>query len=404
MIKFLEQPFLPVLFGNDINAYSMARAFHEAYGVKSVVVGKSARGPNADSLIVDFRLEKDLEEEETFKRTVASLSQEFQDRAVILLGCGDSYIELLAKNRDNFPGHTITPYINYQKMRTLINKENFYQICDRFDLPHPSTFIYRREMGKDVSLPFGYPVIVKPADQIAYWKNPFPGQKKVYKARKSRELFRITSLIYASGYRDNLVIQDFVPGDDTFMRVLTCYSSQSGEVKLAALGHVLLEEHTPHGIGNHAVIINEENETLVEKVRKFLDGIGYIGFSNLDIKYDVRDKTYKFLELNARQGRSNYYVTGAGENLAKYLVEDRVFKKKVDFKSVKNAVLWLVVPQSVAFSYVKDPNLREQMRALIKAGRIVNPLFYPGDLGLKRRLRLLKTHLSHFFKFARYYR
>src|SRR3972149_6855614 len=404
MIKFLEQPFLPVLFGNDINAYSMARAFHEAYEVKSVVVGKSARGPNAHSRIIDFRLEKNLEEEETLKKVVSDLAREFKGKTILLLGCGDSYIELLAKNKENFPRNTIAPYVEYSKMRTLINKEYFYRICDQFGLAHPSTFIYQRDMGKDISLPFGYPVVVKPANQVAYWKNQFPGQKKVYKAGKSRELFQITGRIYASGYRGNLVIQDFVPGDDTFMRVLTCYSSRSGEVMLAALGHVLLEEHTPHGIGNHAAIINEGNDVLADKVRKFLDAIGYVGFSNLDIQYDVRDKTYKFLELNARQGRSNYYVTGSGENLAKYLVEDLVFKKKMGFKAAKNAVLWLVVPKSVAFSYVKDRGLRDKMRALVKAGLVIKPLFYSGDLGLKRRLYLYKTHLSHFIKFKRYYR
>ena len=48
------------------------------------------------------------------------------------------------------------------------------------------------------------------------------------------------------------------------MRVLTNYSDKNGKVKMMCLGHVLLEEHTPHGIGNHAVIITEANET-VEK-------------------------------------------------------------------------------------------------------------------------------------------
>ena len=33
----METSFLPLLFGGDINVYSMARAFHEAYGVKTVV-------------------------------------------------------------------------------------------------------------------------------------------------------------------------------------------------------------------------------------------------------------------------------------------------------------------------------------------------------------------------------
>ena len=31
----------------------------------------------------------------------------------------------------------------------------------------------------------------------------------------------------------------------------------------------MLEEHTPHGIGNHAVIINEYNEPLANQLKEF---------------------------------------------------------------------------------------------------------------------------------------
>ena len=47
--------FQPLLFGGDINVYSVARAFHEAYGVKSVAFGKFHTFPCAFSSIIDYR-------------------------------------------------------------------------------------------------------------------------------------------------------------------------------------------------------------------------------------------------------------------------------------------------------------------------------------------------------------
>ena len=45
------------------------------------------------------------------------------------------------------------------------------------------------------------------------------------------------------------------------------------------LGHVLLEEHSPHGIGNHAVILTECCEELERKIKGLLEQLHYVGFS-----------------------------------------------------------------------------------------------------------------------------
>ena len=381
--------FQPLLFGGDINVYSVARAFHEAYGVKSVAYGKYPSFPCHGSAILDYRVCPDNEDPAAFRRNVETVAGEFPDRTVLLLGCGDSYVQLAAHAKDDLPANVVAPYIDGALLDTLINKEKFYQLCDKYGIDHPATFIYDKSMGHDFTLPWGPPYIAKPADSVAYWACGVHELAKVYVCQSWEELLSALDQVYAAGYPDHMVLQEFIPGDDTYMRVLTNYSDRNGKVKLMCLGHVLLEEHSPHGIGNHAVILTEHDEALCEAIRAMLDDLKFTGFSNFDIKYDSRDGKYKAFEINCRQGRSNYYVTGAGYNLAKYLVEDRIEGRPCELTVTKNRHLWWVIPKQVAYDYV-NPKYHEEMRALDQAGASVNPLFYGPDNGLMHKLRILR--------------
>ncbi|MBR3600094.1 MAG: ATP-grasp domain-containing protein, partial [Lachnospiraceae bacterium] len=269
---------------------------------------------------------------------------------------------------------------------------------------YPDTFVHKPNMGHEFELPFEGPFIIKPSNGIEYWRHPFETQKKVYKADSRAELESILDDIYGAGYDDSIIIQNFIPGDDTYMRVLTNYSDKNGKVKMMCLGHVLLEEHTPKGIGNHAVIITEHNPEVEAQFKTLLEKLNYVGFSNFDIKYDMRDGKYKVFEINTRQGRSNYYVTGAGANVAKYFVEDYIENKEIEEHIVTNKHLWLVVPKKVAFTYIKPEEYRKEMKELYDSGRWVNPLFYGPDNGFVRKLKLYKSQLGHFAKFKKYYK
>lgn len=396
------QSFIPLLFAGDINVYSVARAFHERYDIKSYVFGKYNTGPCIDSRIIHYTANPGLEEQDVFMEVLNEFAGRHRDKTILALGCGDSYVQLLSQNRDNLPENVIAPYIDIDLMNNLIHKEKFYNLCEKEGIDYPNTYIHRKETGHEFELPFEAPYIIKPSNGIEYWRHPYPTQKKVYKAETRKELLDVLDDIYGSGYDDSIIIQDFIPGDDTYMRVLTNYSDRNGQVKMMCLGHVLLEEHTPHGLGNHAVIITEHNEELARNIKKLLEDLNYTGFSNFDIKYDQRDGKFKVFEINTRQGRSNYYVTGAGENIAKYLVEDYIFQNPMDLKVVTEKSLWMIVPKGVAFRYIKPEEYRHEMKDLIRAGKYVNSLFYKKDSGLKRILRLFKSQLGHYYKYWKY--
>ena len=398
----MNTEFYPLLFGGDINVYSVSRAFYEAYGIKCSAVGKYRSFPCWGSAIINYRAEPKIEEPETFFRVACEFAEAHAGKPVLLIGCGDSYVKLIAEHKDRYPENVIAPYVSGEMINTLINKEKFYALCDRYGLDHPATFIHRKELGHDFELPFGAPYICKPSNGVEYWAHPFEGNDKVFILDSREKLEATLDKVYASGYTDSMIIQEFIPGDDSYMRVLTNYSDRNGKVTMMCLGHVLMEEHSPHGIGNHAVILTEYDEGLCKKIKALLEELHYVGFSNFDIKYDQRDRKYKAFEINCRQGRSNYYVTGSGRNVAKLVVEDRIEKQDKELDIVKNRSLWMMVPKSIAFKF-SPKKYHGEMKTLIQCGAVSNSLYYyAGDGSLKRRLRLMKNALGHIKRFNKY--
>ena len=398
-MKFTDQSFVPLLMGADINVYSMARAFHEAYGVKTIAYGLYPSGPCYGSAIIDYRVSENNASPEKVLENARHVAAEFPDKTILLLGCGDDYLTAISANLGKYPDNVAAPYVPLEQMQTLIHKARFYELCEKYGIDYPKTVVYTKDMGHDFTLPFDGPFAVKPAESATYWDHPFDTQRKGYIAQTRAEVEQILDDVYAHGYEDAMIIQDFIPGGDENMRVLTCYSDGEGKVRLMCLGHVLLEEHTRHGVGNHAVIITEPNEELYETFGHFLEEIHFVGFSNFDIKYDPRDGKFKAFEINCRQGRSNYYVTGAGYNLAKFLVEDRVEHKPCELVKTRNHHLWMAIPRKVAYDYIPR-RFHGEMKALEKAGAYVNPLWYGADTALIHKLRIYRIQRRQYGWYA----
>ena len=289
-------------------------------------------------------------------------------------------------------------------MDRITRKACFYDLCHTYGLAFPKTKILSagNPLGK---LDFPYPIIIKPSSSVLYWKHPFPGMKKVYRAGDEAEAQRIINEIYASGYPDQLILQDTIPGDDSSMYVMTAYSGQDGKVRMMCLGHVLLEEHTPKGLGNHAAVITENNPEIAEKLRRFLDDLGYVGFSNFDIKYDRRDGSYRLFEINVRQGRSNYYVTAAGFNIARLITEDLLLQKPSGpCVFCDREIYWRYIPDRIVYTY-STPEICARVRQCIREKRAFHSLHYAPDLSLNpaRQIFVAMHEYRHIGKFKTYY-
>ena len=257
------------------------------------------------------------------------------------------------------------------------------------------------------SLGFEYPIIIKPSASAVYWHYPFDGMKKVYTAASKGEAEIIIRRIYGSGYPEKIILQDMIPGDDSKMRVLTAYSDRSGKVRMMCLGHVLLEEHTPKGLGNHAAIVTEPVSSLpiADKIKDMLEALGYTGFSNFDIKLREGTKDdFRVFEINLRQGRSNFYLTSAGLNVA-YLANEVYESDGKDCNKVENVVFWHHIPKSTAYKYTEDKALVEKAKKLAREGREFSSVWYTPDMRFNplRIVCVLEQLRRQKGKFKKYY-
>ena len=388
-----------LIIGSDANAYYMARCYHEAYHKKADVLAKSPLPYTEFSNILNIIYDENIWDEEGFLKAIYKYKEEHGNKLTLLISSNESYAQFISKNKkklqqDNF----VFNYPDIDIIESLMMKEKFYKTYQNSCLNLPNTYYFDCSKEKEFHHKMTYPVILKPSNVIMYNHLSFNGKNKIYKLETEEELNKTISLIIKGGYTDILIIQDFIPGDDSYLFDAVAYVDKNHKVKLLTLAQIGLQEHSKNMVGNAAVLINGYNqfggtEEIEKQMKQFLEDINYQGFAEFDLKYDYRDKLFKVLEINARQGRSSYYLTPLGYNLTKVLIDDLIYNKEKKYEFLDKKQLLSFVPKRVALKYIINDDYKKEVKKLWK--RRVSPVIYSKDNNIKRKLYLIKKHFRY---------
>lgn len=396
------QAFLPILLGSGMNAYGMARAFFEAYGLKPLVLGNSQLPATQDSRILSFYQIDKLNSQEVFLPALEKVAAQIPNKKLLLLACGDDYAELIIRNKAALEKVFTVPYIEESLMEELLSTEKFQRLCDQYNFSYPKSTTVCREEYENFTPPFEYPILMKPSNPGTFWEYTFPGREKVFVAHDHTEQTAILKAIYNSTYQDAMIVQQFIPGDDTNLRVLDAYVGKDRKVKLIGLGNPMLQEHLPEGIGSYGAIITTYDQGLMDQVCRFLEDIGYTGLVSFKFKYDVRDQQYKLLKMSLRNSRSSYFVTASGHNLMQYVADDYMLNINHSLTYVKDKHLWMIIPKNVLFEFATNEKLKIEAKSLIRKGKFTNSLFYEQDMNPKRWTKLTLNRLNYYRSYKKY--
>ena len=388
-----------LIVGADANAYYMARCFHELTNEKPYLIAKNPIWFTDTSKILNIKYNDNLREEKVLLQELDNFYNEHKDKKILLVSATENYIELIAKNKDKLKDKFYFNYASIDVIKTLSNKELFYKkYMDNGIIDLPKTIYYNLSKESALKIDFSYPVIVKAANVVAYRKLHFKGQNKIYKVKDLNELKKIIHDIKEGGYSDTLIIQEYIPGDDSTLFDSVIYADTKGKVKRITLAQIGLQEHKSDLVGNAAILINGYNEyqdkDIVKRIVKLAEKIGITGFAEFDLKYDKRINDYKLLEINPRQGRSSYYLTSIGCNLIDILKRDLIDKEKLEYLYLNKEVLLSFVPKKIIKDYVV--NEKYKAKALDLYSNHINPIKYKKDFSLKRKYLLYKKDKRYF--------
>lgn len=427
-----EQPFVPVITGGDVGAYSLAREFHEAYGVISALVPTAVNRNLRHSRILEVFPAGPMTEEGPVLQALLDVADELNGRVpgrpLLLLASYDHLVRFAARHRQVLQarGYTV-PYPDEDALDAAALKENFYALCERLDVPYPRTAAYDAGAHTPAALAgfldglgesgLAFPVILKAGDGGAWADIRFAGRRKVHVVQDAGALGGLIGQACEAGYRGSLIVQELVPGPDSQLGIATFFRDGAGTTRLVSYGEVIVEDHAPGTEGNARAVLAGGHATVARQGAALLDALDWHGFAMFDLKVDPRgngdgsgDGVAQFLEMNPRLGRNHYYLTAAGANPAPYLVHEYLPHLAAELPggaptegtvTTTGPVLTTTIPMSLVRQYA-SADQREQIRRAARAGRVVRPFEYRADPDLRRlaglrlaelnSLRVFRTH------------
>jgi predicted ATP-grasp superfamily ATP-dependent carboligase len=147
-----------------------------------------------------------------------------------------------------------------------------------------------------------YPVFVKPVHMHRTGSLPVESGHqwskgwRVASAPALRQLYDVL----AAHHADATIIQDYIAGPDSEHASVHVYIDAAGNIVGAFSAQKM--RVWPSGAGVGCFVTSRRNDTLIALAARILTTLRYTGFAIVQFKRDVRQNTWKLLEINCRYG------------------------------------------------------------------------------------------------------
>lgn len=212
----------------------------------------------------------------------------------LLMPTNDAHVAVLGENKKRLSKYFKVSTADLEVLSYFFNKRLTYKLASDLNIPIPITWM--PDSWNDLSvLDITYPCIIKPAIMFTFYSKT---KKKVFVCKNAHELKsnyeRALNLIP----NEEVIIQDIIPGNSEH-QYSVCFMFD-GEKPLVTLTARRARQHPPD-FGNATTYAETvEIPEIVKFAERLLKATNFKGVCEVEFKFDSRDNTYKFLEVNPR--------------------------------------------------------------------------------------------------------
>lgn len=246
-----------------------------------------------------------------------------QKDKVVLFSDDDRAILMISRNRERLQKyfHFLLPEADM--VERILDKGLFGELCKEYDLPAPASMVIgdNRELEQVIHL-LVFPVIVKPVYKQDWWHSDFEKivgpYKKAIQCDTAEELRSLYSRI--ERISPNLVIQEYIPGEDDQLFSVNMYIDKEGKLK----GYFIAQKLRIYPItaGTGCYVLTVSDDYMLSKAKQVADKLKLRGLINIQFKKDSRNGEPVLMEIHARNSFWSYLGTAAGMNLASMYYAD----------------------------------------------------------------------------------
>ncbi|MBN8236286.1 carboxylate--amine ligase [Halobacillus kuroshimensis] len=277
-----------------------------------------------------------------------------QDSPPVLIPTADPYVEFVDEHLPELREHFLIPQKEQGLYTKIMDKGTLHTLASEHGVAVPETvnvdeenFVERVE--KDIQ----YPCLVKPVDSPAFVAK---FRRKLFTVHNQEELLEKVNEAKAADIE--VIVQRIIPGFDDHMYTFDAYLDQDSKVTHWVTCQKLRQ--FPVNYGASVYTQQKYVPELYELGTKFLEGIQYKGFAEIEFKKDAETGQYYLIEINVRITNLNHLLQKTGINIP-YITYRELTGRPLEPKAVredKNIVFWYAYEDLLAVrEYIKTGQL-----------------------------------------------